>query len=673
MTLAELTDEQLQEMKRTVEDRRVLYRNKYPYVWQWFLNLNMYAGNQWIRWDPRLRNFTLPPDDPEKPRLVINRIEPTVRQAVGKLLRNRMRQVCPPDANSEEAVDAAKVRTRLLEHLWRETKTDEYMLTVATWGANTGNGFTRYTWDENLAGGQGDVRVDVISPFSLVVPTNCLTIEQMPWIMEVTTRPVAEVQEEYPDVEGIQADAAGNVFDQFDARVLDFTSAGAFMRNTYDVDTTGPDGQPVGGGQCVFVMYWERPTEKYPKGRLIIVAGGQVVYPRTKEDLEAGLSDHSPTLDLPYNHFRWRTTGFRFWEFGLTEMLVPLQRERNELVSRILYALRHTVSAAWLAPKGSVEKDGISAEAGAVTYYTPINGMKPEAVTPPAISPEFFTRVSAIDQEMADIAGLHPRPAPGIRAAAAFALQQEMDNTIAEPVVENLRTWLVRDAQLKLALARKHYKRGRTIRTVGDAMQWEVMEYDRARLGDGDAVEIQDSGKLAQDHIQRIDQVLKLVGAKDAKGEPIIDAYEARRLLDLENSENLDSQVKADVNRARWENSLLEEGKQVPVNRWDNHDVHLREHYTRMKRLDFDTLPPVAREQFMLHTQAHEAAKAGAQALAPQPGAPPQMPPQGVPGQPPGSQGPQGQPPLPPGAGPVPAGLQSSMTAVNNTVAQTNQ
>ncbi len=666
---------------RIVNDRRLMYRHKWPYVWQWFLNLNFYAGNQWVRWDPALKKVVLDPQDPDKHRVVENKIQPIVRQAIGRVLRQQLKQICPPDAKDEAAVDKAKVRSQLLEHLRRTTNTDQKQKAALTWAALTGNGFTRYWWDEDAGPKKkngkpmGDVAVDVISPYSIIVPPNCLSIDEMPWIMEVTTRSVAWVYERH----GIEvaSDAAPNAFDQFDARVLDYTSGGAFINNQPDIDTYTDtqkgDRKTLSGAACNYVMYWERPTEANENGRLIIVAGGKVVYPTTDAEAEDGILPHSPSGDLPYNHLRWFDSGFRFWDMGVVEMMVPLQRERNLLASMILDALRYTVRAGWLAPNGSLKKDVINSESGSITFYTPVGGLKPEPMTPQSVNAQYFQRIAMIDQDMADIAGIHSRPPAGVRAAAAFALQQESDNTLAEPIVENVNAWLVRDGQLKLRLAKAHYGRGRTIRVAGGNLRWEVTEFDATDMGDSDDVEIQGSGQLAQDKVQRLDQVMKLITMKDAKGEPIIDAYEARRLLDLENSENIDSQIKADINRARWENEQMDAGKPITVNRWDNHDAHLREHYTRMKRLDFDELPPAAREQYMLHTMAHEQAKAsvgGAAQGASQPMAAPGQ--SQVQAMTPSSQLaqqvlPQGAPSLQ-----VAAGLQSGLSAVSNVVAQAN-
>lgn len=662
-----------------VNDHRALFRQKWVYQWQWFISLNFYAGNQWIQWVPSLQRVELMPEDPDKPRVTENKIQSLVRQAVGKIQRQKLKQICPPSAFGEDEVDKAKVRTQLLEHLWRTTKGDWNLNVALFWAALTGSGFLRYWWDPD-AGPQkkgkplGDIAVTPVSPFSIVVPPNCLTLEEMPWIMEVTTRPVSWVKETHGM--DVNADASVNAFDQFDARVLDFTSGGAFINTQPDVSTKDKDGKSVDGGACNYVMYWERPTQAHQNGQYIVVAGGKVVYPTNAEEAEAGITVHSPSGDLPYNRLSWFHTGFRFWEMGMVELLVSLQRERNLLASMILDGIKHTVRASVMAPKGSVKKDSWNAEAGAVLEYEFTGGGKPEPLQTTPVHPEVFQRISMIDQDMADIAGIHYRPSVNMRAAAAFALQQESDNATSEPITQNVEAFLIRDGQLKLRLAKANYNKGRTIRVAGSAMQWEVIEFDRDKLGDSDEVEIQTGGQLAQDRIQRMDQVIKLLAAKDAKGEPLIDSYEARRLLDLENTENLDSGVRADMNRARFENTRLEKGQQVPVNRFDNHQVHMREHYLRMKRLDFDELTVEQQQAFMAHTLAHEQAIMGA-AMAQRGPAPPgpQMQ-QPMPGMQPGA------PPQPPQAPPVvqaqpgstmPPGLQAGLTHVANVVSQANQ
>lgn len=670
-----------QEALTLVQDRWQLWQRNWMYHMTWYLNLNFYVGNQWLRWEPGLRQIVQPPSDPEKPRVTENRIQPMVRQAVGRVMRQKLRQVSPPDSHDESAADKAKVRSQLLEHLDRETKMDELLKTGLFWAANTGNFFARYCWDPDAGPRKkkgkplGDIAVVPVSPFSMVFPPNCLTLDEMPWVIEVTTRPVSWVEEQHGVK--VDADATPSMWGTFDARVLDFTSSGAWINSQTDVSTKNAKGETVDGGSCRYMMYWERPTAKYEDGRFVIVAGGKVVYPKTEEEAQEGILVHSPSGDLPYNQLKWFDTPFRFLHMGLVEPLVPMQRERNLYASMIAEALRYVARGGWMAPRGSVKKDEWSAEAGSINEYTPVGGFKPDPVTPRAISGEFFVRMDKIDQDMADIAGIHFRPPTGVKAAAAFALQQETDNTLSEPVVDNVKAFLTRDGKLKLQLARKYYDTGRTIRVAGKGHQWEALEFSADDMGDSDAVIVTDAGQLAQDKMQRLEQVLKLLAAKDAKGEPVIDAYEARRLLDLENSENIDSQVHGDMTRARWENSRLEKANDVPVNRWDNHSIHLQEHYTRMKRIDFDELTPAAREAFIRHTLAHEQGKAVNAAPAqgqqvPPHMAPPggQMPWQGVPGQ--SAQMAQQMLPEPP-SNQVQAGLQAGLTGVQKVVSQANQ
>src|SRR5690606_16342150 len=76
--------------------------------------------------------------------------------------------------------------------------------------------------------------------------------------------------------------------------------------------------------------YYERPSRKYPHGRLIIVAGSKTLYVGTLPYMLGS----DGTVDFPFVRTTCLDNPGMFWGKTVVERLIPIQRRYNALRNR---------------------------------------------------------------------------------------------------------------------------------------------------------------------------------------------------------------------------------------------------------------------------------------------------------------------------------------------------
>jgi hypothetical protein len=150
--------------------------------------------------------------------------------------------------------------------------------------------------------------------------------------------------------------------------------------------------QNISGGyapnQTLFSVIDVRPSNQFPRGRTLILAGGKLVY---AGDARAW-SRKYPWRWHPYAFFPWFKIPGKFWGIPLLTMLVPLQKKINAIDAQV-HANRQYISIGqWLIPRHAKMAEGkFSALHGEqFTYLDTASGNKPEKILNPPLSPELL-------------------------------------------------------------------------------------------------------------------------------------------------------------------------------------------------------------------------------------------------------------------------------------------
>lgn len=183
------------------------------------------------------------------------------------------------------------------------------------------------------------IRWETGSAFNILVPPGVPHEKDFPW--EIWVRPVAleDVKAEYPAAADLQADS----------------NIGSVLGNTVAEGVQQPLGQwsvPARLADHVWLYtVYQRPTKKYPKGRVLIVAGAQKKLLRVIPELPYQLVDGTWHSGIVYFHW-WRLTD-RFYSRGLIDTLKDPQRATNRAATQTLELIDRSM------PFGVIEEDAL--------------------------------------------------------------------------------------------------------------------------------------------------------------------------------------------------------------------------------------------------------------------------------------------------------------------------
>jgi hypothetical protein len=560
---------------------------KFFYMNTWLQNINFHAGNQWLVFDEQKQRFELMPQLDEEFRIVVNKILPSVRMAVGKIIQDRSRPVVMWTSQDEESIDAAKMATKLLEHIYRTSDFTHIDKQVVTWAALCGKGITKKYWDSK----EEKICTEVIPPFELIVPPNVLKMEKMPWICHARFETKEWVYENY----GLEVEGTS-----------DWGQYGMFLAAVKNIMQDGNYTGVYTQGLQDNVMvkdWWIRPCKEYPQGALVIEVNNEIIYADKNP-----FNDDNEEFYWPFNEFDFFDAPYRFWPISLVEMIVDPQKYINEFYSNNLENMKYSGSPLWLAPEGAVVTEEWSNKPGSVNFYAP--GMpEPKPVTPNPIPPVVFEQIAKFEQAIGEMSGIHffgpGSLPPGVHAAAALAIINEQDQIAAMSVMTNHEKFLKEDARQTLFLIKKFGPKKMYIRVMGEEQQWEVLEFKKSYITGEEEIRIESKQELAADKMTKFEQVLKLMTTPGEDGKPILDTETGLRILDLEKDAGLVTPRFLNRNMAKDENERMAKGESVEVYQWEDHRVHIEAHLEFMLRIEFKQLDRKIQSIFMTHYQAH--------------------------------------------------------------------
>jgi hypothetical protein len=309
---------------------------------------------------------------------------------------------------------------------------------------------------------------------------------------------------------------------------------------------------------------------------------------------------------------------------SLTEQLIPIQMRINELNGAFLENA-NTIAKPWvLAAERQLKRGVISGGGPKVMTYKP----RPDA-GPPAfmngkpLPAQFFQERQSLIETMVRIAGtnfvMQGTPPPGVSAAAAIQQLLENANTQHSDLMNSWEKFHEQRFNKKLRIFRKFADVPDSglvdyMRTISkDSLDHEINDFIGEDIGDGLMVKIESGSMIPKSEKFRrelykefaIEGILGPVNEDSPRG-----ARLRNELLSKFGEKGFGSEINADIEKAQWENERMKRG--LPVEVWDkdNHDIHLSELYSEMKRPKFlETASDAVKSAYQSHADEHEAMK----------------------------------------------------------------
>jgi hypothetical protein len=560
---------------------------------------HQFIGNKhWLYWNPGSNRVEEIPRSPTRVRATVPRVGPDSRRILSKLLRRGLVFDVPPDSADDGAMQGARVAESALAQVardqdWEGIRTDH---AYCAWEAGVAAISVEWDWqagtiigeDENgRQVGTGDVKLTALSIHEIATEPGARDIERARYWVRGQALPPAEVQAMY----GLE-----------DEPKPDAKSA--------DVVWKLGDRDTVNTPLVMVYTYYERPFYGSP-GRVVTCVGETIVdegpwpFPFT-DRLNVGTAVVEPI------HGKW---------VGRTPVsdAVGVQTLYNASWSSIIEHMKQAGNARLMSPMGAIDDiELLSDNSGEIVEYNPINGTRPDYMSPPTMPDWWIRQPGMLEDVMDNILGQHDvsrGEAPtGVESGVALSILSENDDTPIGALAKSIAEMWGRVATmvLKLYAANVEESRQATIHDddgVPTGIKWsgETLAGQTTAVVPLDAVIPRSRAAQAAFALQLYDR------------EIITNPTSLAKVADLPDQASMLEGIDPDSARARRENSWLANGKPRTVDTIDDHSNHINVHRDFQRSERFENLPIEVQQLVRDHVTAHElyaAEQAAAQAQA---------------------------------------------------------
>lgn len=610
------------------------------YERQWYLNLAFYSGKQYVEWSNNEdKMITQPVRSIHTPRLTINKIQPIIRTEQAKLTGQKPSVSVMPSSNDDADMFAATAGEQVWESLYTRLNFPNKLSRAAFWLSICGTSYIKTYWDENaydaVSQMDGDVCWQPLSPFNILVPDMLEPdIEKQAWVMDIQTKPVQWIKDQWPDFfpNGVAPTVAG-VDDVLSAAKVGIRGG----------STNQPDSTVI---KEVWIKPWASPD--LPEGGMLTIVSGKIVQAAVH-----GLPyDHKET---PFAKLEHIPSG-KFYGISTIEALIPLQREYNRTQSQVVEAKNRNAKPQTWFREGSLDPTKITTEPG---LMIPVRGSAeyPQERVLPELPSYINVFNNRMDGDFEDISGQHSQTrgeAPAGMAATAIAYLQEQDDAYLSTSFQSIEQAIEKVARQSLVLAVAYWTLPRLIKATGedggfDAIMLrgsQIANSTDIRVESGTALPLSKSAKQAQvtDWMNR-----GLIPPEDGfelLDMPMIQAWVNKRKVDkkaaqIENigfraldpayleqqalqwvQENAEPMVHPVTGEPAVQTSDLDpasnfspvNGPQlapplaIPVNVWDDHAVHIQIHNLWRKSPSYALVDNAIKAEVQKHVDMHQQA-----------------------------------------------------------------
>lgn len=586
-------------------------QERQKYERQWFINMAYYCGKQWVSWNTITRQLQLLYDPAHRKRVTVNKIMPAVLKEVGRMTNSKPKFFVVPDEPTEEAKEIARMSEDLLDFWNRELGIPLINHDLLIYMLVYGTGFKDVFWNpfagelvaDPMTGEEvmiGEVEQEVLSPFHVIKESGVCDIDNGNKIVIIKARSLQWVKEHYPEW--------GYLVKAETERSLSSTETQLNSLLSDNNNQSAPVSLDKDSGYVNVKEYRELPCEKYPQGRVIVVAN-KIFLSESTFPLQWQIKDRSlGVLQYDFIKIPGRPYGRSY-----IEDLIPQQTEYNKTLSQI-YEHRNICKAKFLKAKGHNLRVNPNSEVGEVIEYTPVAGASEPHWTAPEPLPAYLEKLlERQNRDIQDITSQHEvskgQTPPGVTANVAIETLTELDSTQYSSTHDRYSHLEANAGMMMLKIAKEKYNEPRKIEIVSAEDELQVKYFDRARELPTKII-VQRGSSLGELKSVKTERILQLAD----RG--ILDKNDRKDIFKLMEFGGLEEKIKieqADEQRALLENSRIIEETPLMVEHFDNHQVHIMVHNDKFRKtVEYEKLSPEQKQKIDQHVMIHGGVLAGA-------------------------------------------------------------
>ena len=568
---------------------------------QWELNMNFLVGNQYCDINGRGEIVSKNDEFFWQEREVYNHIAPIIETRLAKFADISPVIGVRPKTDDDSDVKGANLSAKLLTSVFDKNDLMSVAHSVSVWSETCGTGFYKVVW--NNGGGvavgsvngeevyEGEAEILAVSPFE-IFPDNLYSedLDGTESLIHAKAVPVSEIKKKY----GVAL---------VGGKVGVFSLTGASADNRYgEIKTTMEDA-------AIVIEKYELPTEEFPSGRLITVAGGKLLY----------------YGELPYKNGKNGTRGYPFVKqecikiagnfFGLSviERLIPVQRAYNAVKNRKQEFLNRLSMGVMTVEDGSVDVDDLAEEGlmpGKILVYRQ-GGKAPELMGGFTMPDEFSQEEENLINEFVRISGVSDITSSTskslVSSGTALEILIEQDNARMVVHAGIIRSCIVAVAKQTIRLYAQFTAGLRAVVFTDKYDKLRTYYVDKAALCSDD-VFLENENELLYSRRQKRDALMNVYKSgllSDENGE--IRPATKEKLLSLFGFKDLDYRKgisRLQEEKAQNENDIIRKSG-LCIEEIDDDGIHVDEHI-RYVLSEYGELKKEEKERLFAHIKAHK-------------------------------------------------------------------
>lgn len=572
-----------------------------------------------------------------------NLILPNVQNRLARLLKNPPKYDVMPEVDSVDGKDAAELSLKVINNIWDKERIDEKRIELGMWMQQAGHAWMKVSWNatkgkplpfqqqemDDLASAitspepvndeihfEGDIDVDVCSPFEIFVDPLAKNQDEMTWLIHAKVRKISYFRDHYKE--------RGHLVKSEGAWLLSIQNL--FKINNMNTrGSTGSNDDKSMENAAIELAYFEKPTRKYPRGRMIITANGILLK-----------YDELPIGEIPYTKFDDVKIGGKFYSESLITHLRPIQDQYNRSQARKAEMVNKGLALKIMAGKGhGFTQESMNDNTEILEYNHVESTSEPKQLKPPEIPSFVFTEDQNLKGNFAEIAGISEPskgqiPSASIPGVGLQLLIESDDTRIGIVTTSNENSW----AQVGRHIAKyaaTYYKTTRYLKEAGEDGEYSFTEFTGDDLRDSFDVRVKKGSTLPNSKVLKRQETVNLFD-KGLLGDPADPMTRFHTLKDLDYGDVGGAWEDLRVNMQQINRTIkaIEQGQIPIVSPDDNHELHYDFKNRLRKTIKYEMYQPQIKAVFDQNLAEHKMYIAYPQLKVPPPPMPPQQP--GVPG-----------------------------------------
>lgn len=586
-------------VSEVLEDFKIRQKERLKFERQWVLNMNFASGNQYCDINSRGELVSDGKTFYWQNRGVYNHIAPILDSRLAKFSTVMPNVSVRPRTDDDKDVAGALIAEKLISETFKNSDFSSVSKKVTVWSETCGSGFYKVVWDGksgNLVGKvdgknvyDGNPVIIPISPFE-IFPDSIYNqeIEDCKSIIHAKAVGVEEVKRKY-----------GVILKGEDVGIYNLNKKGQ----------TEVSGKDVLSNAVIVIERYDKPSEEYPNGRLITVAGERLLY----EGELPFINGKNGVRTFPFVKQNSFSNAGCFFGSSVVERLIPVQRAFNAVKNRKHEFLNRLSMGVMTVEDGSVdiddlEEDGLSP--GKILVYR--QGSKaPEIMSEMNMPNDFNEEENKLINEFVIISGVSDVSSSATNATltsgSALEILVEQDNSRLLMTAEEIRDSYLEVARQIVRLYAQFTVGFRAVKGV-DAENKPKIFYADGRAFASDDVYLESENELLYSNRQKKDMIFKLyesglLSDDEGKLRPVI----KEKVLSLLGYKDLDYKKglsRLHEEKAQRENQLLLKNE-IAVDYIDDDNIHIDEH-VRFMLSEYTDLDETKRQNITVHVEEHE-------------------------------------------------------------------